>query len=742
MEGGSGPSYVPPATAFDKSRILDVRPLRSLVPVFPSSTQAPPFICAPPCGPFPPGFSPFYPFSMPQGPQPSPEPQQQTPPMRTTNQEGGFPHTNPMQTPPGPMPTPIRSFRAPDTVAPPHRRWASNGDAGSSMEASREMGMPSPNQGVNLEKSTGQTMNEDGFFDSQKRAAPHLRGSYALHKKTKRGQDVAFSADGDKGSGNNYLCAINSLQRDEGDSELVGYILMTFDALRRRLCQLDDAKEAPSGGIRRMDLKAGNILMSKGVRTNMRKRIGDVPGVEIGDIFFFRMELCLVGLHAQSMAGIDYMVIKGDLEEDPFAVSIVSSGGYDDEAEDRDVLIYSGQGGNFNRKDRQAADQKLERGNLALERSLRRENDVRVIRGMKDAVSPSARVYVYDGLYTIHDSWMEKGKSGCNIFKYKLVRKPGQPGAFAIWKTIQKWKEGFASRAGLILPDLTSGAESIPVSLVNDVDDERGPAYFTYFPTLKYSKSFSLTQPSYGCNCHNACLPGDLNCSCIRKNGGDYPYTSNGILVSRKPMVYECGPTCPCFPNCKNRVSQTGLKVRLEVFKTKDRGWGLRSWDPIRAGTFICEYAGEVIDKAKVKLERDEGENDEYIFDTTRVYENIFKWNYEPGLLDEESSGASNENYKIPFPLIISAKNVGNVARFMNHSCSANVFWQPLIYEHNNESFLHIAFFAIKHIPPMRELTYDYGIPQSEKCDLEGNIIPRRRKKCLCGSAKCRGYYS
>ncbi|KAK3034681.1 hypothetical protein RJ639_032442, partial [Escallonia herrerae] len=386
------------------------------------------------------------------------------------------------------------------------------------------------------------------------------------------------------------------------------------------------------------------------------------------------------------------------------------------------VLIYSGQGGNVNNKDKEVADQKLERGNLALERSLHHANAVRVIRGMKDTINQTAKVYVYDGLYTIRESWTEKGKSGCNIFKYKLVRLPGQTSAFAIWQSLRKWKEGLTSRTGLVLPDLTSGAESIPVSLVNEVDDEKGPAYFTYFPGLKYSKSFKLLQPSLGCNCHKACLPGDLNCSCIRQNGGDFPYTANGVLVSRTPLVHECGPTCPCFPNCKNRVSQTGLKLRMEVFKTTSRGWGLRSWDPIRAGSFICEFAGEVIES----LNGNEEENDEYVFDTNRRYNSSFKWNYEPKLLDKETTDESTEEYKIPSRLVISAKTVGNVARFLNHSCCPNVFWQPVIYEHNNESFLHIAFFAIKHIPPMTELTYDYGITQSET---------QGKKKCLYDNA-------
>lgn len=656
-----------PSAPLDKTKVLDVKPLRSLRPVLPSSPQAPPFVCAPPFGPFPPGFSPFYPFSTPEF----------TPDINQNNNT---------QTPPASFATPIRSFRSPDV----NFVDGSNGDLSSS----------------------------DGILDGKKR-----RASSYKQKKLKNIRDSDFSV------------GISSFERDDGNRQVVNNVLMRFDALRRRISQIEDAKESSPGLIRRADLKASNILMSKGVRTNMRKRLGVIPGVEIGDIFFFRMEMCLVGLHSQSMAGIDYMITRSDLEEEPVAVSIISSGGYDDDAEDSDILIYSGQGGNANRKGEQAADQKLERGNLALERSLRRASEVRVIRGMKDAINQSSKVYIYDGLYTVQESWTEKGKSGCNIFKYKLMRIPGQPGAFALWKLIQRWKDGMSGRVGLILPDLSSGAESIPIALINDVDGEKGPAYFTYLTTVKYSKSFRLTQPSFGCNCRSACGPGNPNCSCVQKNGGDFPYTANGVLVSRKPLVYECGPSCLCNRDCKNRVSQTGLKVRLDVFKTKDRGWGLRSLDPIRAGTFICEYAGEAVDKFKTRQDREDS-NEDYVFDTTCTCDS-FKWNYEPGLIEDDDPSDTTEEYDIPYPLVISAKNVGNVARFMNHSCSPNVFWQPIIFENNNESFIHIAFFAMRHVPPMTELTYDYGISKSDG----GNYELHRKKKCLCGTPKCRGYF-
>ncbi|KAG9143706.1 hypothetical protein Leryth_018866 [Lithospermum erythrorhizon] len=233
----------------------------------------------------------------------------------------------------------------------------------------------------------------------------------------------------------------------------------------------------------------------------------------MGDIFLFRKELCLVGLHAQSMAGIDYLSLKVSGYEDPVAVSIVSSWAYDDDGNNGGMLIYTGQCG-LPKKDGQTFDQKLEGGNLAFRKE-------------------------YKIAQRITKTWVDKNITGCNIFKYKLVRLPGQPEAFTIWKSIQQWKDGVISRAGVILPDLTSGSERLPVSLVNDVDDEKGPAYFTYTPTPKYIRPYSLSEPSLSCTCLGECQSGDVNCPCIQKNEGFLPYSSLGVLLSYPALVHE-----------------------------------------------------------------------------------------------------------------------------------------------------------------------------------------------------------
>ncbi|RCV10094.1 hypothetical protein SETIT_2G084500v2 [Setaria italica] len=518
------------------------------------------------------------------------------------------------------------------------------------------------------------------------------------------------------------LLQLPSLSSDD-PRETADNVLMMFDALRRRLVQLDDVKQVAK---QQHNLKAGSIMTNAELRVNKIKRIGEIPGVEVGDMFYFRIEMCLVGLNSQSMAGIDYMSAKFGNEEDPVAISVVSAGVYDNSEDDPDVLVYTGQG--MSGKD----DQKLERGNLALERSLHRGNPIRVIRSVKDLACPTGKIYVYDGLYKIKEAWMEKGKSGFNVFKHKLLREPGQPDGIAVWKKTEKWRENPSSRDHVILLDISYGVESKPICLVNEVDDEKGPTNFTYTTKLTYGNSLSSMRKMQGCKCTSVCLPGDNNCSCMHRNAGDLPYSASGILVSRMPMLYECNDSCTCSQNCRNRVVQKGTQIRFEVFKTGDRGWGLRSWDPIRAGTFICEYAGEIIDRNSGNGE------DDFIFETSPSEQNL-RWNYAPELLGEPSLSDSNETPK-QLPIIISAKRTGNVARFMNHSCSPNVFWQPVLYDHGDEGYPHIAFFAIKHIPPMTELTYDYGQSQGNS-QVGSNSGCRKSKSCFCWSRKCRGSF-
>ena len=51
--------------------------------------------------------------------------------------------------------------------------------------------------------------------------------------------------------------------------------------------------------------------------------------------------------------------------------------------------------------------------------------------------------------------------------------------------------------------------------------------------------------------------------------------------------IIECNSRCPCGVNCLNRELQKGIQTPLEVFKTKDRGWGVRTMEQVHLSFFL-----------------------------------------------------------------------------------------------------------------------------------------------------------
>jgi putative restriction endonuclease len=145
---------------------------------------------------------------------------------------------------------------------------------------------------------------------------------------------------------------------------------------------------------------------------------GEVPGVAEGTVFANRAASSLAGVHRPLMAGICGNPHEG-------AESIVLSGGYEDDEDRGDVIVYTGHGGNDPGTGKQVADQALARGNLALVRSMVDGLPVRVVRGSRHA-SPLAPPfgYSYDGLFFVETYWAEVGKSGHRIWRFRL-RKAG-----------------------------------------------------------------------------------------------------------------------------------------------------------------------------------------------------------------------------------------------------------------------------------------------------------------------------
>ncbi|GFQ01050.1 histone-lysine n-methyltransferase h3 lysine-9 specific suvh5 [Phtheirospermum japonicum] len=445
-------------------------------------------------------------------------------------------------------------------------------------------------------------------------------------------------------------------------------------------------------------LEAVERLKGEGKYIFPDKPFGHIPGVEIGDEFRFRSQLALVGIHRQLIAGIDHVSLGGK----KYATSVVESGRYENTSKTVDVLIYSGQGGNLKIVDN-IADQKLEKGNLALVNSMEMGYPVRVT--YKRTNYKRGVVYVYDGLYTVKNLWQERDQSGKLVFKFELHRMPGQPRSCPFPKPDPKPEKVETGTEVCVVDDISLGREKIPVRAMNGVDDDRPPE-FTYVTSTIYPSWYKPVNP-VGCDCVNGCSD-SRQCPCVVKNGGEIPYNEKGLIIKvKKGEVHECGLLCKCPPTCMNRVGQHGPRYRLEIFKTEKRGWGVRSRDHIPSGGLICEYLGEFLREKEADLRIG---GDEYLFD-------IFR-----------SRGGRAEGFSIDGAIY------GNVGRFINHSCSPNLYAQKIMYDHGDERMPHIIFFATKEIPPLTEIFYDYNYKLGSVCDANGNV---KIKACHCGSRKC-----
>lgn len=75
--------------------------------------------------------------------------------------------------------------------------------------------------------------------------------------------------------------------------------------------------------------------------------------------------------------------------------------------------------------------------------------------------------------------------------------------------------------------------------------------------------------------------------------------------------IFECNPKCKCDCRCANRVVQNGMSVRLQLFKTAKKGWGLRCLDDLPKGVFVCTYEGEILTESQAD-DRGKEIGDEY----------------------------------------------------------------------------------------------------------------------------------
>ncbi|XP_075277666.1 histone-lysine N-methyltransferase SETDB2 isoform X1 [Opisthocomus hoazin] len=171
--------------------------------------------------------------------------------------------------------------------------------------------------------------------------------------------------------------------------------------------------------------------------------------------------------------------------------------------------------------------------------------------------------------------------------------------------------------------DISNGAESVPISFCNDLDRARLP-YFKYrrasWPRGYYLNNFSSMFVD-SCDCTDGCIDRS-KCACLQLTArgcseitlSPSSKTSRGYSYKRLegPVpsgIYECSVLCRCNKMmCQNRVVQHGIQVRLQVFNTEKKGWGVRCLDDIDKGTFVCTYSGRLMSRSEAQVLGNAGE--------------------------------------------------------------------------------------------------------------------------------------
>ncbi|NWZ14674.1 SETMR methyltransferase, partial [Agelaius phoeniceus] len=234
-----------------------------------------------------------------------------------------------------------------------------------------------------------------------------------------------------------------------------------------------------------------------------------------------------------------------------------------------------------------------------------------------------------------------------------------------------------------------------------------------------------VTFPGCSCRSRSCAAPA---CPCLSRG---HSYSSLGLLLAQQQQqqqpqpfsrpVFECNSLCCCGEGCQNRLVQRGLQLRLQVFRTPHKGWGVRALQPIPEGSFVCEYAGEVLGfaEAQRRIQAQSPQEPNYII---AVREHLH-------------DGRVMETFVDP-------TRIGNVGRFLNHSCEPNLVMVPVRVD---SMVPKLALFAAADIAAGEELTYDYsgrfrnvpGASRERKAPEEENSL---RKPCYCGSRTCASF--
>jgi len=174
---------------------------------------------------------------------------------------------------------------------------------------------------------------------------------------------------------------------------------------------------------------------------------------------------------------------------------------------------------------------------------------------------------------------------------------------------------------------------------------------------------------------------------------------------------------------------QKGLRTPIELYKTVNKGWAVRTLVRVPRGRFVIEYVGEMLtqDQAQKYGQIYDGIKRSYLYD-----------------LDYPESKRTPD-------FTLDGFHASNVGRFINHSCDANLKIFRVYVESTYKWLSHIGMYAMRDIEAGEELSYDYNYgrhdlqvhdghshnPEGGKQKMDQGS-EARHIKCHCGAKNCR----
>ena len=147
--------------------------------------------------------------------------------------------------------------------------------------------------------------------------------------------------------------------------------------------------------------------------SSSKYHFGDLEGFEVGSQFDDRAQLSKARIHGPPVGGIWGKSSEG-------SCSIVLSGGYPDDIDNLDEIIYTGDTGQHpTKKGVQIKNQTLSPGNSGMIKSYKKKLPVRVSRGHQIPLGPTEG-YRYDGIYSIQDYKYITGIHGFKVYRFYL----------------------------------------------------------------------------------------------------------------------------------------------------------------------------------------------------------------------------------------------------------------------------------------------------------------------------------